>query len=429
MHSYQLLNRFARYHGQGQNCALWDKRNSWWLILIQSHTQNSIGGSSSDLLKVNFWVPKGSFLGLLLFLQYINDLQSSIRISSPFHSTYYTGFLNIQDSICAINKTLNKYLRELIFWLNANKISLNVANIILFRRSNKKYDADLKIKLCRKRIHLSLYVKYLSVFIVENLSWKTHINQISTKLVKAKFQHFVNKDIRLSLYYAIFHSHLAYLCLVLGQAKFYLSRIFLLQKRAIKILRSAAYRDHTCPLFHSTKFKNFVDLVLLENCKYVNKCFNKDAFSLFPNHTKLTTSSHSYYTRSVSNGLIFVQQGAKPFQNCGPVNLTYYMSHTSCHTSHCVMCVIIFYLAFKQKKYCKCFPVESSWEKATLDLSLRHWNTGLVSSGASVISWGECVSLALVGHPSSDGFTLRMPYGVDFLHRPASQPIYSHWFG
>ena len=66
----------------------------------------------------------------------------------------------------------------------------------------------------------SLYVKHLSVFIDENLNWKTHINKISTKLIKgnvmlSKLWHFANKDILLSVYYAIFHLHLAYLCLVL----------------------------------------------------------------------------------------------------------------------------------------------------------------------------------------------------------------------
>ena len=39
------------------------------------------------------------------------------------------------------------------------------------------------------------------------------------------------------------------------------------------------------------------------------------------------------------------------------------------------------------------------------------WNTGLVSSGDSLTSWGEGASLALVGHPSSDGVTIKMPYG------------------
>ena len=56
-------------------------------------------------------------------------------------------------------------------------------------------------------------------------------------------------------------------------------------------------------------------------------------------------------------------------------------------------------------------------------------NTGLVSSWASLTSWGEGVSLALVGHPSSDGIMIRMPYGVDVLHRPALHPIFSYWIG
>ena len=109
----------------------------------------------------------------------------------------------------------------------------------------------------------------------------------------------------LSVYYAIFHSHLAYLCLVWSQAKYYLNRITLLQKRAIRILHSVAYRDHTCPPFCRYIVLKFVGHVSWENFIFVNKCFNDDAFPLFSSHSKLTASSHSYCSRSVSNGLIF----------------------------------------------------------------------------------------------------------------------------
>ena len=46
-------------------------------------------------------------------------------------SLYYfaddTGLLNVQDIIHAINKTLNRDLREISVWHNANKIALNIA--------------------------------------------------------------------------------------------------------------------------------------------------------------------------------------------------------------------------------------------------------------------------------------------------------------
>ena len=38
---------------------------------------------------------------------------------------------------------------------------------------------------------------------------------------------------------------------------------------------------------------------------------------------------------------------------------------------------------------------------------------------------GEGASLALVAHHSSDGVMIQMPYGVDVLHRPTSNPIFS----
>ena len=54
--------------------------------------------------------------------------------------------------------------------------------------------------------------------------------------------------------------------------------------------------------------------------------------------------------------------------------------------------------------------------------TLKYW---LVFSGVSLTSWGEGASLALVGHSSSDGVTIKMLYGIDVLHRRALYPIFS----
>ena len=53
--------------------------------------------------------------------------------------------------------------------------------------------------------------------------------------------------------------------------------------------------------------------------------------------------------------------------------------------------------------------------------------TILVSSGASFNSWGEGASLTLIGHPSSNGVTIKILYKVDVLPQPASHPIFSCW--
>ena len=65
-----------------------------------------------------------------------------------------------------------------------------------------------------------------------------------------------------------------------------------------------------------------------------------------------------------------------------------------------------------------------------MSFSLRHLNTGLVSSRASLTLLGEGASSAVAGHSSSDGMTIKIPYGVDvFLHWQGSHPIFSHWVG
>ena len=87
----------------------------------------------------------GCLRGLLWtpsFLIYINDLHNAIKFSQSFHFVDDTCLLNIQNAISKINKILNKDLKELSFWLNANKMELNVTKteVILFKTKRKPCD-------------------------------------------------------------------------------------------------------------------------------------------------------------------------------------------------------------------------------------------------------------------------------------------------
>ena len=60
----------------------------------------------------------------------------------------------------------------MVYWLNANKISLNIkkTELVIFKSKRKQFDCEIKLKLSRKRLFPSDSVKYLGVKIDENLS-------------------------------------------------------------------------------------------------------------------------------------------------------------------------------------------------------------------------------------------------------------------
>ena len=71
---------------------------------------------------------------------------------------------------------------HLVTWLNANKISLNEK---IFKSKQRKFEEDLKIKLCGKRLYSSGSVKYLGVSIDTNVSWQFHLNDLFIQLNRA----------------------------------------------------------------------------------------------------------------------------------------------------------------------------------------------------------------------------------------------------
>ena len=58
-------------------------------------------------------------------------------------------------------------------------------------------------------------------------------------------------------------------------------------------------------------------------------------------------------------------------------------------------------------------PLASSW--IYLFTQQKYSNNASLSSEVSFTSWGEVAFLVLVGHPSSNGVTVKILYGLDVL--------------
>ena len=149
------------------------KANNWFSSYVKNSTQFvTINGLNTELKEINCGVPQGSVLGPLLFLLYINDLHDSIKFCKVHHFADDTNLINFNSSIKVINKQVNKDLKTLSNWLNANKICLSVskAELVLFRsakktknKKKKQLDFGLKLKLNEKRLNPTNSVKYLGV--------------------------------------------------------------------------------------------------------------------------------------------------------------------------------------------------------------------------------------------------------------------------
>ena len=89
-----------------------------------------------------------------------------------------TNLLYLGKSIKKLNKLVNYDLKNLLYWLNANKISLNVkkTELVIFKSKRKHFDGEIKLKLSRKRLFPTGTVKYLEVKIDGNLSWNSHLD-------------------------------------------------------------------------------------------------------------------------------------------------------------------------------------------------------------------------------------------------------------
>ena len=119
--------------------------NKWFSSYLQNQLQYvTINGFNSKLEHIHCSVPQGCIIGPLLFFIYINDLNCAIRYCSVHHFTDDTNLLNYNNPVERMNKQVNQDLKNLINWLNANKICLNVGYFIQIIK--KTYRCSIKTK-------------------------------------------------------------------------------------------------------------------------------------------------------------------------------------------------------------------------------------------------------------------------------------------
>ena len=150
----------------------------------------------------------------------------------------------------------------------------------IFKSKQKKFEGDLKIKLCGKRLYPTESVKYLGVKIDANLSCQYHVNDLSIKLNRVnalnfKMRKYVSLKILRPIYFAIFDSYLSYCCLVWTQNYSTIQQIIILEKKGYKIIYFQSRNFHSSPLFKQKSILRFQDKTFFEKkyffCQQISK--------------------------------------------------------------------------------------------------------------------------------------------------------------
>ena len=271
----------------------------------------------STKLDVTCGVPQGSTLGPLLFLLYINDLQNSLKFAKSSHFADDTCLTYSNKNPKTLESNLNYDLKNLTQWIRANRLSLNVdmTKLLIFKsKYNKNQYEDMIIKLLGVRLISSTSVKYLGIHINHNLSWKYHIKEMNAKLSRtngiiSKLRHYVPKKTMVSVYYALFYSHMTYGSLVWSlTTQNDLDNIFMLQKKCIRIINFAAFNKHTNSLFSADKIIKFPDIITLNQLMFVQQFNSKTLPYELQNLLKHTTNIHNHFTRISSKAGLFIPQ-------------------------------------------------------------------------------------------------------------------------
>ena len=167
--------------------------------------------------------------------------------------------------------------------MDANKLTLNSSksNVMLINsklRDKGKFDS---IKTKKSEICTTSTVKYLGIYIDEELNFKYHITSIVAKISRGvgilyKVKNFLPTSILLCVYYSLVHTHLSYGIIILGSTyKSHLEKLSSLQNKAIRAVGGAEWNESSSSLYYKFKVLNFYDIYKYELAKFMHHLQNK----------------------------------------------------------------------------------------------------------------------------------------------------------
>ena len=111
-----------------------------------------------------------------------------------------------------------------------------------------------------------------------------------------KVNDFVDAGILKSIHHALFVSHIHYSYIIRGQNVCTINRLFILQKKAFRLIHFKECNAHSAPLLFKSKVVKLPDKIKIENCLFISKYVNNKLPTIFNSWFIFSSTYHNYET-------------------------------------------------------------------------------------------------------------------------------------
>ena len=141
-----------------------------------------------------------------------NALQNMYRLAECLLFADDTSIFLSHTDQEYLTTSLNEELKKLNIWMKTNKLSVNInkTNYVIFSSKQKTTKINLPVLFDDKPLKRVNVVKFLGIYIDENLTWKYHIDHVCNKISKsigviARLRFVLSTKTKLSLYYSLIY--------------------------------------------------------------------------------------------------------------------------------------------------------------------------------------------------------------------------------